>query len=428
MHPGGGVHDILTGLGLEKDLVFSDTPTDGLRLLAAGTGDYAVVALLPGLFTIKAEHLDDLRVVIRSVTSQSYSYAVRRGEDKILSVFNEGLALIKLSGRYQELRRKWFGVMDSRNISWHTAFKYTAMVLVPLLLLLGGFTAWSYSLRRVVAQRTRSLSTALEELRRNQQQLVQADKMAALGTLVSGVAHEINNPNGLILLNIPILRELINEAVHVLEETRAGKNGAQGGSGPYTRIRAHLPRILESMEESARRIKRIVDDLRDFSRMDSPAEREEILLNEIVERAARLLGPKIRKATGRFASDCAQNLPRIRGSRHRLEQVAVNLILNACEALRGPEDSITVSTRYDAERDAVVLSVRDTGRGIAADDMPRLTDPFFTTKRSEGGTGLGLSVSAGIVKEHGGDLRFVSTAGGGAEAICVLPVHPEPRA
>ncbi len=423
IHSGGSVHDILSGLGLEREFIFSQTPTDGLRLLSSGLGDYAVVPLLPGLSTIKSENLKNIKVVIRHVTTQGYSYAVRRGDESTLAVFNEGLALVRLSGRYQEIQHKWFGVMESRSISWNMALRYAAAFLAPLLLLLGGTVLWSRSLRRQVNQRTQSLSKALEELRRNQQQLAQADKMAALGVLVSGVAHEINNPNGLILLNLQILRNLNEEVTNILDELYAEKGDFTIGNSSYLRIRDRLPRVLESTEESSRRIKRIVDDLRDFSRGNNPAEQEPVDLNDVAARAVRLLEATVRKSTNHFEVSYGRDLPKVMGNRHRLEQVAVNLILNACQALRGPEESIAVSTVYDNESKSVLLSVRDTGVGIAKDNMERLTDPFFTTKRTEGGTGLGLSVSAGIAKEHGGCLRFNSVPGQGATVNCVIPIN-----
>ena len=239
------------------------------------------------------------------------------------------------------------------------------------------------------------------------------------------MAHEINNPNGLILLNIQTLRQINNETVHILDEIYTDKGDFAIGGSSYLRMREHLPRILDSMEEGARRIKRIVEDLKDFSRINSPSEQEDVDLNDVLAKALRLLDPNIRKATEYFSVQYARTLPAIRGNSHRLEHIVVNLILNACQALRGPHESITIGTSYDEFSDAVVLTVCDTGMGIAPEDIARLTDPFFTTKRTNGGTGLGLSVSAGIAKEHGGFLQFISTPGQGATVRCILPVHQE---
>ena len=422
VHPGGSLNDILDGLGYEKDLIFSRTPVGGLRRLASGQGDYAVVAMLPGLFVMAQDHLDNIRVVAKSVTSQPYGYAVRKGDDATLALLNEGLALVKQTGRYKELRRKWFGVMDAQALSLGMVLKYAAVVLGPMLLLLGGAAMWTRSLKRQVNQRTSSLSRALEQLRENQQQLVQADKMAALGVLVSGVAHEINNPNGLILLNLPILKKINAEAMRVLDDVSREKGDFPLGGTAYSRIRDKLPRVLDVLEESAQRIRHIVDDLRDFSRVTPAADLQPFQINDVAGKAARLTGNAIRKATGCFRLELGRDLPPVRGNAQRIEQVVVNLLLNACQALPGPDRGITLATAYLPEFRAVHLTVADEGVGIPPEDLPRLTDPFFTTKRASGGTGLGLSVSAGIVKAHGGSLSFTSSPGQGTTACLSLPV------
>lgn len=434
VHPGGSINDILDGMGYEKDLIFSKTPVGGLRRLAGGEADYAVVAMLPGMFTLEHDGIDNVRVVAKSVTSQPYGFAVRHGDEATLALLGEGLALVKQSGRYQELRRKWFGVMDTEGISARMVARYAAVVLGPLLLLLCAAALWTRALKRQVDQRTRSLSDALSQLRENQQQLVQADKMAALGVLVSGVAHEINNPNGLILVNVPILKKLNAEAMRVLDEVYREKGDFPLGGSSYSRIRDKLPRIVEVVEESAQRIRRIVDDLRDFSRVAPASDHQSFDLGEVAQKAVRLVGSSIHKATARCDTHFAPGLPPVWGNPSRMEQVVVNVLLNACQALpapeggtphdpRGPrERGITVSTAAAPDGKSVVLTVTDEGVGIAPQDIPRLTDPFFTTKRASGGTGLGLSVSAGIVQEHGGSLDFTSEPGRGTTVRLVLPV------
>jgi polar amino acid transport system substrate-binding protein len=144
-------------------------------------------------------------------------------------------------------------------------------------------------------------------------------------------------------------------------------------------------------------------------------------VNGVVQAAIRLVEPSIRKATRRFEVRYAPDLPRVRGNAQRIEQVMVNLVLNACEALPGPERAVSVATGVEGDRKTVWVRVVDEGAGIAPEHLPRLTDPFFTTKRDAGGTGLGLSVSAGIVKEHGGTLEFRSHPGEGTTVTLSLP-------
>jgi polar amino acid transport system substrate-binding protein len=148
---------------------------------------------------------------------------------------------------------------------------------------------------------------------------------------------------------------------------------------------------------------------------------EPVEINEIANAAVRLNHNKIKNATRNFSTDLAPDLPPIRGNRQRLEQVLINLIQNSCEALTSQDGAISITSRYDADNDEVEVCVHDQGTGIGAEIINQITDPFFTTKRSYGGTGLGLSVSAGIIKEHQGRLRFASTAEAGTTATISFP-------
>jgi polar amino acid transport system substrate-binding protein len=428
VHRAGIMHDTLAAMGMGPDLVLTDTPADVLRLLASGQHDYAVVAVVPGMYILRELQLTNLQPVARGVAAHRYCYAVRKGDAELLARLTEGLAILKKTGRYDDIHQRWLGVLEPREISWGTFARYGAVVVLPLLLVLGGTVLWSRSLQREVAQRTASLARevaerqkAVEELRLNQQQLVQADKMAALGVLVSGVAHEINNPNGFILLNMPTLREAYLDALEILDAHQRVHGDFEVGGIPYARMRAEIPRMLEEMMDGARRIKRIVEDLKDFARREDAPRLERLDWNAVVQAAVRLVDNSIRKATSRFEARYAERLPPVRGNAQRVEQVVVNLVLNACQALPDAGRGVTLSTGHDRERGLVYLRVEDQGVGIPPEHLPRLTDPFFTTKRETGGTGLGLSVSAGIVKEHGGVLEFRSTPGAGTTAFFGLP-------
>ncbi len=142
----------------------------------------------------------------------------------------------------------------------------------------------------------------------------------------------------------------------------------------------------------------------------------------MAQAAVRLVEPTIRKATAFFSADYDERLPAIRGNSQRIEQVLVNLILNACQALTDTGRAIQLTTRREPDGSAT-FRLRDEGNGISSEHLPRLTDPFFTTKRDQGGTGLGLSVSAGIVKEHGGMLEFDSAPGRGTTVTMTLPAY-----
>ena len=142
---------------------------------------------------------------------------------------------------------------------------------------------------------------------------------------------------------------------------------------------------------------------------------------DVVKSAVRLTSNTIHKRTKHFATHYSSEKLMVEGNRQRLSQVVINLIQNSCEALDNPEKALIVSTRYNKDIDGVEISIRDEGSGIALDDLKKVTDPFFTTKRTMGGTGLGLSVSAGIVKEHNGLMHFTSELGIGTEVVIVFP-------
>ncbi|MHC1729653.1 MAG: transporter substrate-binding domain-containing protein [Syntrophobacteraceae bacterium] len=429
---GGIAHDDLLQSGLAVNLVLRENAAETLRLLASGEGDYAVVAMVPAEFLVRELGLTNIVPVARRIQSREYCYAVKKGNSELLARFAEGLAILEKTGRYQEIHRKWLGVLDQRGVPWGVIARYGAVIMVPLLLLLAGAALWSHTLHRQVAQRTQALSLEIaerqraeEELRQRQEQLIQADKMSALGILVSGVAHEINNPSGLILLNTPILLDAFQDAEPILEAYYQKRGDFTLGGLRYSRMREEIPQLLSEMLEGAKRIKRIVEDLKDFARRTDSGLTDEVDLNTIVQTSVRLVEHLIKKSTNHFRVDYAAALPPVRGSAQRIEQVVVNLVMNACQALPDQERGIALKTFHDRQGDAVVLEVRDQGTGIASEHLPHLADPFFTTKRESGGTGLGLSLSAAIVTEHRGTLTFQSPPGEGTIARLTLPISGE---
>jgi polar amino acid transport system substrate-binding protein len=426
----GIMHDYLASIGFGPSLIMTPTPADALRLLASGKHDYAVLAMLPGMYIIREHKLSNLVPVAKSISTQKYGYAVKKGNEELLARFNEGLAILKKTGQYQDIYDRWLGVLGPPRLSWEKVLWYGGMVLAPLLMILIGTVIWSRTLQKRVAQRTAELALevserkhALEELKLHQDKLIQADKMASLGILVAGVAHEINNPNGLILLNMPILKEVYRDAEEVLEEQFQHRGDFTLGGLPYSRMRDEVPHLLDEMQEGANRIKRIVEELKDFARQDTTAAVENVDLNLVVQTAVRLVDSSLRASTRRFVTQYAATLPPILGNAQRIEQVVVNLLLNACQALSDREHGIFLSTTHNLAAETVTVTLVDEGIGIAPEHLARLTDPFFTTKRESGGTGLGLSVSSTIVKEHNGLLTFESVPGAGTTVTLTLPIR-----
>lgn len=398
------------------DTVFvqTDTHVEALRLLAAGRHDFAVVAVPLGIYLQKKYQLSNIEPVSAPLTNAQYCYAVQKGNSEILDLFGSGLAILVNTGVQQELYAKWLGGEDRLQARLAQLLRLGVWVLAPLLLLIVGVVIWNTSLKRRVAERTR-------ELEERQQQLIQADKLASLGILTSGVAHEINTPNGIILMNMPVLQEAWEDASAILDRHLREHGDFPFGGLSYSRLREEFPAMLADMADGARRIRQIVNDLKAYARQEEPGGLAQLDLNEVVKNAVRLADVSLRKATNRARCDYAEDLPPILGNAQRLTQVAVNLIVNACQAIDSPDKAIEITTRHDKMTGQVILSVSDEGTGILPEHLPRLTDPFFTTKREAGGTGLGLSVSLSIVREHGGLLAFASEPGSRTTVTVTLP-------
>lgn len=411
---GGIMHDHMLQTNLDAHLVLVDTHADALRLLASGKHDYALVANLPGLFLGRELELSNILPIGEPFGAQRYGYSVLKGNESLLAKFSEGLAILKNTGRQQAIYNKWLGPLEKSGWPWKSIGLVTAVVSALLLLVLGGIVIWNRALRHEVAQRT-------QEQQLQQQQLIQADKMTSLGILVAGVAHEINNPSSLLLLNLPVLKEAYQDAEEILEAHYHEQGDFNLGGLKYSRMRDEISPMLDEMLDGAYRIRRIVDDLRDFARQGTADLSETVDLNEVVSAAIRLVDNTIRKSSCQFEVTYGDNLPSFKGNAQRVEQVVINLIVNACQALESSNRGISVSTLYHPLEGMLRLEVHDQGRGIAPENLSRLCDPFFTTRREDGGTGLGLSVSASIVQEHSGKLLYDSQPGKGTCATLALP-------
>ncbi|HEY2991757.1 MAG TPA: ATP-binding protein [Methylomirabilota bacterium] len=235
------------------------------------------------------------------------------------------------------------------------------------------------------------------ELRQQRETLYQTEKMAALGTLSAGIAHEMNNPLGIITTRIEVM---------LLEA---------GGQ--------HLPaQVIEDLQvlhRASQRVARIAASLRSFARQ-SPGERGAVDLNAVVEETLLLMQKPLATDNIRVFTTLAGNLPALHGDANALHQVLMNLITNAREAMMVSGGEIRVETARVPDQPGLIrLVVADTGPGIPTETLSKIFDPFFTTKRS--GTGLGLSVTYGIIQDHGGQVDVQSAPGRGTTFTLTFP-------
>ncbi len=249
-----------------------------------------------------------------------------------------------------------------------------------------------------------------KELRDTQAQLVQAEKMKSLGQLVAGVAHELNNPIGFVHANLQLLDEYIVKLVE-----------GQRTESDTERIREAITKLLTRSREGTERVKKIVQDLRSFSRMDQ-AEVQVVDLHEELERTLGLMEPKL-KNNIEVVRDYG-DLPRVRCNPAQLNQVFLNLLMNACDAIER-DGVVRIVTR--PTQGGVRLEFHDDGPGIPAEVQSRIFDPFFTTKPVGVGTGLGLSLSHGIIERHQGRIFVGSEPGRGTTFVVELPLVATPQ-
>ncbi len=267
-----------------------------------------------------------------------------------------------------------------------------------------------------------ALREAHEQLKCTQQQLLQSEKMASLGRLVAGVAHELNNPISFVLGNVHAMRRYAPRLKRYLEAVHAGESHEALAS---LRTDLHIDRIIEDLAplldgtiEGAERTRDIVDGLKRFSAADRN-ENIEFNLVEIIERSVHW----VTRATSRtFHVDVtlAELLPVI-GSPGQMQQVIINLVQNAADATEG-QPTQTLKIQAWQKEGEITVTFLDNGHGIAEDAMDKIFDPFYTTKPIGKGTGLGLSISYGIVERHGGQLTVANHVDGGAEFVLRLPV------
>ncbi|MFT3921880.1 MAG: ATP-binding protein [Myxococcales bacterium] len=270
------------------------------------------------------------------------------------------------------------------------------------------------------------------ETQRTHERFAHAEKLAALGTLVAGVGHEINNPLSALLLSIEAARRLVlpqlEAAQQLVTATREGRALPEPdlsrvqASFSNERLGRDATRMFEDMNSAADAITSIVRDLRIFARSDAEEPAELVEIDALIDHAIRLVGREVFQH-GLLERDFTPELPKLVLPRNRVTQVIMNVLINACHAIREverPVHRVRISTR--ADEDYVAIAVSDTGPGISPDCLGRIFDPFFTTRRNELGTGLGLAISRSILRRIGGDLAVESVHGSGATFLCFLPL------
>lgn len=331
-----------------------------------------------------------------------------------------------------------------------------SIISVCLLVLLGRWLLHSYQvinrvnedlqaanegLEQRVEERTRefrrashALQVEIDERKQLESQLIGAEKLASLGQMAAGIAHEINNPIGFISSNLGTLAVYFSRLQDMLAAYKAAED--QFGSAAVLQsldtlktrldlayVEAEIPLLIQESRDGVARAAQIIKDLKEFSRADAHPQWEWASLPRGIDSTLNIASYAVK-----YKADIVkhyQPLPDIECLPAQLNQVILNLVVNAAQAI-GPERG-TITLRNGVQGDNVWLEISDTGSGIAPDVLPKIFDPFFTTKPLGQGTGLGLSLSYGIVKKHRGTISVRSEQGVGTTFRIDLPIHQQHR-
>ena len=299
----------------------------------------------------------------------------------------------------------------------------------------GQLKKYSLNLEKMVEERTKELNETLSNLQKTQAQLLQSEKMASIGQLAAGVAHEINNPTGFVSSNLGSLSDYQNDMFALIREYRKltadlkkPTASQETISGNLDRIEGlekevdidfildDIPNLIKESQEGAERIKKIVIDLKDFAH---PGEQklQYADINRNLDSTLNVVWNELKyKAT--VTKDYG-DLPEVQCYPHQLNQVFMNLLVNAAQAIE-KKGEISIMTR--ALDGQVEINISDTGSGIPKENLSRIFDPFFTTKEVGKGTGLGLNVAYNIIQKHKGTIDLESEVGKGTTFSIRIPV------
>lgn len=277
----------------------------------------------------------------------------------------------------------------------------------------------TYESQQALQENVKELEQANSEIKDAQARLVHAAKMASLGQLVAGVAHELNNPIGFIYSNMTHLREYSEKLIHLLEVAEKDPKSLPKAKedAELDFIKEDLPKLIASCEDGARRTRDIVVGLRNFSRLEESSIRE-VDVHEGLSKTLELLSGELKNRI-KVVKDFGE-IPKIMAYPGELNQVFMNILSNAAQAIEG-EGEIRVTTKK-VKGGMIEIAIQDTGRGMSKDIAEKVFDPFFTTKTLGKGTGLGLSISYGVIQKHGGEILVESEVGKGTTFRIHLPV------
>ena len=399
--------DLITHSNFEARLYRVERNLDGLELAALGGVDAMVSDIASVTYLIRQHGLSNLRIVKDNGVDRNLelSFGIRNDWPELQTILEKAVASLTFEER-EAIRAKWL-TLEVAGFWRNPVFWYSALGAVAvLLLLLAGTMIWNRTLQQRVELRTRELQDANVKL-------MQAEKMESIGRLAAGVAHEVKNPLAIIQMGADFLSQELPK-----DETTG--------------------EVIKDIDDAVQRADTVIRGLLDFSR-DKKLERTAGSINEVIESSLRLVGHEMRQRQIEVSTQLADDLPQLQLDTSKLQQVFINLFMNAAHAME--RDGLlqvmtqvkTLGDEADLSRDnenrfkqgetVLWVEVRDNGPGIIDKDGSKVFDPFYTTKPVGEGTGLGLSVSRNIINLHQGSIDIRNHREGGASVVMMFQLN-----
>ena len=250
----------------------------------------------------------------------------------------------------------------------------------------------------------------ITEAKKIERQMIQREKMASLGLLISSVVHEVNNPNNMISYNLPILKDYIDAIMPLVAASEKKESAVEHLNITFDEFKKDIFELLDNVEHGSDRINSIVSQLKEFSRINKQKESRFVDFKKVVKNAVTICNGEIKRYASEFKVDLPEDIPRIFSNEEYLEQVLVNLLINACQASDKEDAWIKLTAKAGRHWDEhVIVEVSDNGCGMDEKTMKRIFDPLFTTKASKNGSGLGLYVCKNLIEILGGRIEVDST-------------------
>jgi signal transduction histidine kinase len=258
---------------------------------------------------------------------------------------------------------------------------------------------------------------------RNLERLMrQRERLASLGLLISGVAHEINNPNTFVLFNLPILDDYLHELIPIIDEYASQHADFEIANMTYADFKGELFKLVENISYGSGRIDTIVSRLREFSRIQDAQKLHKVDIITVLDQVATMADAQIKQMVTRFEKDLPKELPEIVTDRLSIEQMVLNLLINAGQAADKSDSWVSMKARriHDGTY-TLAIEIADNGSGLDDETLKRIFDPLFTTKGPDAGTGLGLYICHNLAQGLGGTIEVTSSPGAGSTFSLLLP-------